>query len=74
MWQAWNRLWQALHFNETQLTWVILLTIINVAACIGREADGNGHWWIWVFVLTIYPALAIMGNLCLGGDKHEKEG
>jgi hypothetical protein len=61
-----NKLISALKFNETQITSVILLTLMNAAAVSNIP---SAPLWLWVIALLLYPSIAYLGNVFLGGPK-----
>lgn len=55
-----SRLRAAFRTNEPQAMAVTMLTLLNAVACV---KFGPVSWGVWVAMLSIYPAIAFIGNL-----------
>lgn len=55
-----NRIRAAFHTNEPQSTSVALMTLLNLAACAGRE---HAPLWLWLFAGLFWIAVAFGFNL-----------
>lgn len=63
-----KRIRAAFHTNEAQVNAVVLLTMLNLAACAFRP-DG-APWGLWLIAGLFWPVLAFVFNLL---DPIEKE-
>lgn len=70
-----NRIKHACHTNEPQSMMALLLTGINIVACL--TVEGAVPWQVWIIAIMFWPTLAFIFNLIdpipIPKDSQEKK-